>query len=99
MDDRRYSGARLSPFEEHTITEQRAMKRFLIFSYRKRMWYGPDCAGYTRSVEHAGKYSPAECGVIVTSALPGQLVPVDLHLAETFQLEEIEAKMLEWRDY
>lgn len=71
---------------------------WLIYSYRHRMWWRPDSAGYTPSFGTAGLYTQAEVAQIVTNCLPGQNVPVSPDLAvECGQAAEIETKITQWQ--
>lgn len=42
---------------------------YVIWSFEHRMWWAPDRAGYTPSLELAGRYTAKEAGEIVTNSI------------------------------
>jgi hypothetical protein len=75
--------------------------KYVIWSYRKRMWWGVDRSGYTRDVAVAGRYYRAEAASVMFDGLPGANIAIDLELAARFTgMEEsglIEAEIESWR--
>lgn len=50
---------------------------YLIWSHRKKQWWGPNKKGYTIDIPRAGRYNAQAAGDIMIGALPGQNVAVD----------------------
>lgn len=73
---------------------------YLIWSNRKRQWWGPNHGGYTSRVHAAGLYSQAEASKIVFGTLPGANIPVDTELVDNHLInastDEILEKLKQW---
>lgn len=69
---------------------------FVIWSYRKRMWWKADREGYTPDLNEAGIYSDSEAGDIMLEGLPGANVAVDEVLAARNSLD-FETAIEGWR--
>ena len=45
----------------------------LIWSFKHRMWWGPNRRGYTPDAAQAGRYSPAAAGdIVVGTGIPNE---------------------------
>jgi hypothetical protein len=56
---------------------------YYIWSWRHSQWWGPNRAGYTSNIAHAGRYAPEAAGqIVVNSGLPGNNTAVHQKIAE-----------------
>lgn len=74
--------------------------KYCIWSNRKRMWWGPNRAGYTDNLARAGEYTQAEASTILFGSLSGANIPVDRELVNNHLLNatpaEIQEKLKQW---
>jgi hypothetical protein len=51
-------------------------RRYVVWSFEHKQWWGPNHAGYTPHLAEAGRYTPAEVGGIVTNSIWAEEVAI-----------------------
>lgn len=63
--------------------DELAKRQYVIYSHEHLAWWGPNCKGYTKDLDHAGRYDLTTTAEIVLNHIPpGEEVAVRSEVAE-----------------